>query len=140
MSIARERGGGEDVHLNAVVPLVVQLVQGVTDGAEQFEPLVVVAIIAILASLLFSITPALQTSRTDLNEALKESARGNTGRRGFQRALVVTEVALALVLTACRADASLSRLSLHPGAEGSSSPRRAYSSVDLSGRALPAAI
>ncbi|HEX7960031.1 MAG TPA: ABC transporter permease [Terriglobales bacterium] len=56
--------------------------------------------ISILASLLFSITPALQSSRSDLNEALKESARGNTGRHGFQRALVVAEVALALVLTA----------------------------------------
>jgi predicted permease len=56
--------------------------------------------ISILASLLFSITPAVQSSRSDLNEALKEAARGNTGRHGFQRALVVTEVALALVLTA----------------------------------------
>jgi len=58
------------------------------------------AAISILASLLFSITPALQTIRTDLNETLKEAARGNTQRHGFQRALVVTEVALALVLTA----------------------------------------
>jgi predicted permease len=58
------------------------------------------AAISILASLLFSITPALQSARLDLNDALKEAARGNTGRRGFQRALVVTEVALALVLTA----------------------------------------
>lgn len=56
--------------------------------------------ISVLASLLFSITPALQTSRTDLNEALKEAGRGYTGRHGFQRALVVVEVALALVLTA----------------------------------------
>jgi predicted permease len=58
------------------------------------------AAISILASLLFSITPALQSARLDLNDALKEAARGNTGRGGFQRALVVTEVALALVLTA----------------------------------------
>src|SRR5262249_44771075 len=56
--------------------------------------------ISILASLLFSITPALQTSRSDLNEALKEAARGNTSRPGFQRALGVAEVSLALVLPA----------------------------------------
>ena len=58
------------------------------------------AAISIVASLLFSITPAVQTSRTDLNEALKEAARGNTGRNGFLRALVVIEIAMALVLTA----------------------------------------
>jgi predicted permease len=58
------------------------------------------AAISIVASLLFSITPALQTSRTDINEALKEAARGNTGRNRFLRALVVAEVAMALVLTA----------------------------------------
>lgn len=58
------------------------------------------AAISILASLLFSVTPALQIVRSDLNETLKEGARGNTSRHGFQRALVVAEVALALVLTA----------------------------------------
>jgi predicted permease len=57
------------------------------------------AFISILASLLFGITPALQSSRVDLNETLKEAARGNTARHRFQRALVVAEVSLALVLT-----------------------------------------
>jgi predicted permease len=57
------------------------------------------AAISILASLIFGVTPALQSSRADLNETLKESGRGNTGRQGFQRGLVVAEVALALVLT-----------------------------------------
>lgn len=57
------------------------------------------AVISIFASLLFSATPALQISRSDLNETLKEAARGNTSRHGFQRVLVVTEVALAVVLT-----------------------------------------
>jgi len=57
------------------------------------------AFISIFASLLFGITPALQSARADLNETLKEAARGNTARHRFQRALVVSEVALALVLT-----------------------------------------
>jgi predicted permease len=58
------------------------------------------ALISVAASLLFGITPALQSSRSDLNEALKEGGRGATGRHRVQRALVVAEVALALVLTA----------------------------------------
>jgi len=55
---------------------------------------------SILASVLFGIVPALQGSRADLSETLKEGGRGQTTRHGFQRALICTEVALALVLTA----------------------------------------
>ena len=58
------------------------------------------ALISILASLLFGVTPALQSSRADLNETLKEAGRGATSRHGLQRSLVVVEVALGLVLTA----------------------------------------
>lgn len=57
------------------------------------------AFVSLLASLLFGITPALQSARSDLNKILKEGGRGSTGRHGFQRVLVVVEVALALVLT-----------------------------------------
>jgi predicted permease len=56
-------------------------------------------IVSLLASVLFGITPALQSARSDLNKILKEGGRGNTSRHGFQRVLVVVEVALALVLT-----------------------------------------
>jgi predicted permease len=58
------------------------------------------ALVALFASILFGIAPALQSSRADLNETLKEAARGNTARHRFQRVLVVAEVSLALVLTA----------------------------------------
>jgi predicted permease len=57
------------------------------------------AFVSLLASVLFGITPALQSARSDLNTILKEGGRGSTGRHGFQRALVMVEVALALVLT-----------------------------------------
>ncbi|HEV2114697.1 MAG TPA: ABC transporter permease [Terriglobales bacterium] len=57
------------------------------------------ALVSIFASLLFGVTPALQSSRADLNETLKEAGRGATGRHGLQRSLVVVEVALGLVLT-----------------------------------------
>jgi predicted permease len=52
------------------------------------------------AAILFGIVPALQLSRLDLTTALKESSAASGGRRTrtISAALVVTEVALAVVL------------------------------------------
>jgi predicted permease len=57
------------------------------------------AIIALGASVLFGLVPALRSARADLNDALKEGDRGNTSRQRLLPALVVVEVALGLVLT-----------------------------------------
>ncbi len=57
-------------------------------------------LVSLVASLAFGATPALQSARSDMNEVLKEGARGSSGRHGLQRALVVVEVALALILAA----------------------------------------
>ena len=59
--------------------------------------------LTIFAGLLFGLVPALQTSRTDLNETLKES--GRSGSHGGSRNriggfLIVSEVALSFVLLA----------------------------------------
>jgi putative ABC transport system permease protein len=57
-------------------------------------------LVALLTGLIFGLAPALQTARVDLNEALKQSG-GRTdvqGGRDLRGALVVAEVALALVL------------------------------------------
>jgi len=71
-----------------------------------------------LASVLFGIVPAVQSSRADLSETLKEAGRGQTTRHGFQRTLICAEVALALVLTASAGlmIRTMSRLwSINPG-------------------------
>ena len=55
--------------------------------------------ISIGSSLLFGLIPALRASRVDLNEVLKEGARGSSGgRRRGRSLLLVAEVALSMVL------------------------------------------
>jgi len=53
--------------------------------------------------IIFGIVPALQVSKTNLNEILKESGRGNAGgrrARWMASSMVVTELALTIVLLA----------------------------------------
>jgi predicted permease len=57
------------------------------------------AAVALGASFLFGLAPALRAARPDLTDALKEGDRGNTSRPRLLAALVVVEVALGLVLT-----------------------------------------
>jgi len=57
--------------------------------------------VAVVTGLLFGLVPALQTSRANLQETLKESGRGNSMARSghrVRRTLVVAQVALALSL------------------------------------------
>src|SRR5437764_8095573 len=56
--------------------------------------------LALLTCIIFGLAPALQASRTAPVEAMKAGGRGvvGTGRFGFRRALVVSQVALSLVL------------------------------------------
>jgi putative ABC transport system permease protein len=61
---------------------------------------------AVLASLatgvIFGLAPALQAAKMDLNEALKDGAKGGGARSNrFRNALIVIEVALALMLLVC---------------------------------------
>jgi putative ABC transport system permease protein len=56
--------------------------------------------VALLTAVIFGLVPALQATKPNLNEALKEGTRETTGTgRGWTRsALVIAEIALALVL------------------------------------------
>jgi putative ABC transport system permease protein len=56
--------------------------------------------LSLLTGLIFGLAPALQSSRLDLNEVLKEGGRSTAGGSGhsLRSALVTTEIALAVVL------------------------------------------
>jgi putative ABC transport system permease protein len=56
--------------------------------------------VTLLTGLVFGAAPALQTSKVDLNESLKEGGRNasGAGRHRMLRSLVVAEVALSLIL------------------------------------------
>lgn len=63
--------------------------------------LAVTALVIVIASVLFTIMPAIQASRINLADPLKDSSRGSTSDRGRQRVrsiLVAGQIALALVL------------------------------------------
>ena len=57
------------------------------------------AAISILTSVVFGLAPAIKLLSPRLDETLREGSRGSSGKRSFlQRALVATEMAMALVL------------------------------------------
>lgn len=75
------------------------------DGWENFRlnerVLIFTLLISLLSGLMSGLAPVLQASKPNLNETLKEggrSAGANAGRQRLRQALIVAEVALALVL------------------------------------------
>ena len=61
-------------------------------------------LLSLVTGIVFGLVPAWQSSHVDLNTALKSGARGAGGTEGKHRvrnALVMTEVALALILLIC---------------------------------------
>jgi predicted permease len=60
--------------------------------------LVFAAAVTLVTGILFGIVPSIGARRADLADSLKEGARGSSGRGALRSAILVTEVALALVL------------------------------------------
>lgn len=73
------------------------------DVSIDWRMLVFLATLTILTSVLFGLVPALQNSRTDPVEALREGGRGSSSGRGrhwLRNSLIVGEVTLAFILLA----------------------------------------
>jgi putative ABC transport system permease protein len=56
------------------------------------------AVLSLATALLFGMLPALQSSKADVNEALRDGSRGASARGWLRSSLVVIEFALAVVL------------------------------------------
>lgn len=54
--------------------------------------------VSFLTGILFGLVPAIQAGEVDVNETLKETGRGTSGRHWLRNSLVVVEVATTLVL------------------------------------------
>jgi putative ABC transport system permease protein len=76
---------------------------GLANGAADGRVLAFSLAIVVATTLLFGLAPALQSSNSELTESLKETGRGGgqtRSSRQFRNALVVCQVALAVVLLA----------------------------------------
>ena len=87
--------------ISALVTLHPQDIPRLQEVGIDWRVLAFTVAVSLLTGILFGIAPAVQVSKLDLNEALKEGGHGaSEGRRGSRTRslLVVAEVALALVL------------------------------------------
>jgi putative ABC transport system permease protein len=90
-----------DLTQTTLPPFIRQHIPGLKHLQADWRVLVFTLVVALMAGILAAVAPALNVSRPDLNEVLKESARGGAAspsRRRLRSLLVVTEIALALVL------------------------------------------
>ncbi|MBI3473723.1 MAG: ABC transporter permease [Candidatus Solibacter usitatus] len=92
---------GMDLNKSYMPPEVARFIAGWNTIALDGRVLAFTLAVAVLSGLLSGVLPALQFSRPDLNQELKEGGRGATAGRARHRlrdTLVVAEISLALVL------------------------------------------
>ena len=73
----------------------------ITESGLNLEVLIFTAFVAVLASVLFGLVPALHAAKPELSTSLKEGGRSGTetlGRGRLRSGLIVSETALAIVL------------------------------------------
>ena len=74
-------------------------IPGVKDVSLDWRVFAFTLATALITGLVFGLVPALQVSKPNLNEALKDAGRGSTGgRHRIRDILVVAEIRLAMVL------------------------------------------
>ena len=90
-----------DVIRGAMPPEVERFIAGWRSMGLDQRALLYTMLVTVACGIVSGIVPAIQFSRPDLNDALKEGGRGATAGRGRHRlrhALVVAEIALSIVL------------------------------------------
>ena len=92
---------GVELARRSIPPYILQHVAGLKHTQVDSRVLAFTLLIALLSGILSGLARALQVSRPDLNEALKQGSRtggSGAGQHRLRALLVVSEVALALVL------------------------------------------
>ena len=87
--------------IHSLVAILPASIHGAKDIGLDGTVLAFVLIVSLATGLLFGLVPAMQATKSDLNESLKEGGRGGTAGARRNRArglLVVSEIALSLVL------------------------------------------
>jgi putative ABC transport system permease protein len=85
--------------LDLLLALAPSTLPRTSDIQLNFAVLLFTLFLSVLTGVIFGIAPALLAAHSDVQEGLKQGARGSTDARGRLRgALVITEVAFALVL------------------------------------------
>jgi len=88
--------------LRLLIPFIPEEIHQAKDVSLDFTVVLFTFGVSALTGIIFGLVPAIQASRPDLNESLKDGARdSSSGTQGrLRNLLVVSEVALALVLLA----------------------------------------
>jgi putative ABC transport system permease protein len=86
--------------LDAIQSIISTQLPPSTTLTVNWRALAFTGVVTLVTALLVGLVPALQASRTELVETLKDSARGSSSERSgrFRAALIVAEVALSVVL------------------------------------------
>ena len=111
---------GTSIIVGAIPEELARLV-GLRDVTIDVRVLLFTLVMSLLTGIVFGLAPALQVSKPDLNEALKEGARGSSSgviRTRLRKLLVAFELALALVLitgASLMAQSFLRLLKVNPG-------------------------
>ncbi|MEP7272055.1 MAG: ABC transporter permease [Acidobacteriota bacterium] len=90
--------------LSLLLQLAPEGLPRIQDVSIDGRALVFTLVVTVITGVVFGLVPALQASRPNLNETLKEGGRGGTEgtrRQRLRSTLVVVEIALSLVLLVC---------------------------------------